>query len=445
MQYQLTAKAEERLGHFIDRIGVVLRNDKRRGSFATYAMGLLGDAERKSVEPIAARACPDPKRINAEHQRLLHFLVDSNWSDRDVRRAAVTYALPMIERRSPVESWILDDTGMMKQGSHSVGVQRQYTGTVGKIANCQIAVSLTLATRHYQLPVDFELYLPRSWTDDRARRREARIPKGVRFKTKVELGLGMIRRAVEADLPRGIVLADSFYGDSAHFRAELRKLDLHFAVGVSSNLRVWRADKFDVRRGDAIGLKDLAKKTPASAFQRITWREGTKTELSGRFAIRRVISCRADGTPPSEREAMWLVIEWEDGQSEPSKYYFSSLPQGTKKKHLVRILKERWRTERAYQDLKGELGFDHYEGRRFPGWHHHVSVVVSCFAFIAAERAIAFSPSGGPTEADQERVAARAPLPRLAHLHPPRGSPRVRGAVAPSMPVLSRSTPSPTK
>jgi SRSO17 transposase len=406
MQYQLTSEAERRLDDFLERIGRILANKKRRASFACYAIGLLGDGERKSVEPIAARACPDPRSIDAAHQRLLHFLTDSAWSDLEVRREATRYALPMLTERDPIEAWILDDTGFLKQGSHSVGVQRQYTGSAGKIANCQIAVSLTVATRRDHLPIDFELYLPKAWLGDQERRNEARIPEDVVFKTKIELGLDLIRRAIDAKLPRGVVLADSFYGDAADFRATLRQLGLHYAVGVSYNLKVWRVDRFGKRRGAPVALEDIAKKIPRRAVRQVMWKEGTKTELSARFAVRRVVPCHADGTPAADREDIWLVIEWKDGEEKPH-YYFSSLPRSTTKKRLIRTIKQRWRTERVYEDLKGELGLDHYEGRRFPGWQHHVSIVLCCYAFVAAERARSFSPSaGGTLESCPNLVAA---------------------------------------
>jgi SRSO17 transposase len=176
MPRSMDAAAEQRLKDYFDRVGQVLGNDARRASFAIYAMGILGDGERKSVEPIATRACIDPDGADAAHQRLLHFIVDSEWSDHDVRRAAARHAIDAITAREPVEAWIVDDTGFLKQGSHSVGVQRQYTGSAGKIANCQTAPSLSIATRTEQLPIDFALYLPKTWTEDPARRAEARIP-----------------------------------------------------------------------------------------------------------------------------------------------------------------------------------------------------------------------------------------------------------------------------
>jgi SRSO17 transposase len=203
MQYQMCAAAERRLVEYFAEIGDVLGHKKRRASFATYALGLLADGDRKSMEPIAARACGDRDETDAWHQRLQVFITDSAWSDRDVRRVAADHGLSAMTEREPVEAWIIDDTGFLKKGKHSVGVQRQYTGSAGKVTNCQIGVSLSLATQTEHLPIDFELYLPRCWTEDSARRKEAKIPDDVAFKTKNRLALAMIERAVEEDRPRG--------------------------------------------------------------------------------------------------------------------------------------------------------------------------------------------------------------------------------------------------
>jgi SRSO17 transposase len=405
MEPFMTAAAEQRLESYFRTIGEVLGNDSRRSSFALYAMGLLGDAERKSVEPIAARACPDPQKLDAVHQRLLHFAVDAKWSDREVRRQAAQYALePMVERE-PVEAWIVDDTGFLKQGKHSVGVQRQYTGSAGKITNCQIGVSLSTATRTEHLPIDFELYLPEQWANDPARRTEARIPPEVTFKTKPQLALQMIERAVQDGVPQGVVLGDTGYGSSAEFRARLRSLGLHYALAVYPHTTVRLLDAQGRPKGDALSVSDLAFSLhERGGFRRCTWRQGTSEALSARFALRPVI---AAGVPKSEQEPLWLLIEWRDGELEPANYFLISLPERRTKKHLIRLVMQRWRTERVYQDLKGELGLDHYEGRRFPGWHHHVSVALCCYAFIVAERVRHFPPSArGTVEAHAQFLQA---------------------------------------
>jgi SRSO17 transposase len=394
MPILMNAPAERRLRDYFDEIGAVLGRKDRREAFAVYALGVLGDGERKSIEPIACRACPDPKTADAVHQRLLHFGLDSRWSDRDVRRIAARHAVNAMTAHEPIDTWIIDDTGLLKQGTHSVGVQRQYTGSAGKVTNCQIAISLSVTTRSDHVPIDFELYLPDSWASNPARRTEARIPDDVAFKTKPELALDMIRRAIADDIPRGVVLADSAYGSSRDFRSGVRSLGLHYAVGVNPETVVVLFDKLGRRRADPVSVREVAQRIwNARGFRRCTWRKGTKSDLSARFALRRVVPAYDGCHGIEKREPLWLLIEWRDGEDEPANHFLCSLPGRMTKKKLLRIVMQRWRTERVYEDLKGELGFDHYEGRRFPGWHHHVTVVLCCYAFVVAERARRFPPT----------------------------------------------------
>lgn len=404
----MNSGAVRRLEGYFARIGEVLGSDGRRASFARYARGLFGEAERKSVEPIAAQACGEADKTDAEHQRLLHFLGNSPWSDRDVRREAARYALAAITDREPIEAWIVDDTGFLKQGDHSVGVQRQYTGSAGKITNCQVAASLSVASRTEHLPIDFELYLPTSWTEDPDRRREARIPATVTFKTKPELALDMIRRAAEDGVPSGVLLADAAYGSSRDFRDGVRQLGLHYIVGVDPKTVVAVFDRAGRRRDDPVSVHDLAFRIEKQrGFRRCTWRKGTKQDLSARFALRRIVPAYDQCHGMENREPLWLLIEWRDGETEPANYFLSSLSSRMSKKKLIRLAMQRWRTERVYEDLKGELGLDHYEGRRYPGWNHHISVALSCYAFIIAERVRRFPPSARrPMAADTQQLAA---------------------------------------
>lgn len=209
MTYELDLAAKSRLDDYFSKIGTHLQRREQRESFATYAFGILGEGARKSVEPIAARAFGEPLETQRAHDRLFHFLRESPWSDHKVRREAALHVTSAMVERDSVTVWILDDTGFLKQGTHSVGVQRQYTGLVGKITNCQIGVSLCVATRMEHVPIDFELYLPQSWLDDKPRCGEARIPAESEFKTKPELALDRIARAVEEGIPGDIVLADA--------------------------------------------------------------------------------------------------------------------------------------------------------------------------------------------------------------------------------------------
>jgi len=404
----MNAAAQRRLSDYFDRIGALLGRKGRRESFAIYAEGVFGDGERKSIEPIAARACADPARADAEHQRLLHFALDAPWSDDAVRREAASYALDAMTAREPVDSWIIDDTGFLKQGKHSVGVQRQYTGSAGKTTNCQIGVSLTVATRTEQVPIDFALYLPEVWTESPARRREARIPDDVQFATKTELALRLLQRAVENGVPPGLVLADQAYGTAREFRNGVRELGLHYGVAVDNRTVVMVFDKLGRRRDEIVSIIDLAHRIDAQGgFRRCTWRQGTQEALSARFALRRVVPAYDGAHGIEKREAVWLLIEWRDNEDQPANCFLCSLPGRPTKKQLVRRVMQRWRIERTYQDLKDELGLDHYEGRRFPGWHHHVSVVLCCYAFVIAERVRHFPPSARrPLEDRAQSLAA---------------------------------------
>jgi len=393
---------ECRLGDFLSgRIGLHLGRREQKESFALYAHGILADGERKSVEPIAARATGggdgEEEGVLCERMqaRLLNFLRDSPWDDRSVRREAARYVIEALEKQEPVTTWIIDDTGFPKQGKHSVGVQRQYTGTLGKIGNCQVGVSLTIATKSEHVPIDFALYMPRSWTDDAARREKAHVPDDLVFKTKPELALDLITRAVDDKIPGEIVLVDAAYGSSSDFRNTVRMFGLDLGVAVVASTKVWLLDKLDRRHGQPLGAQDVGAKLGRPAFRRLTWRVGPGGRLSSRFAFRRVKVAHDDGTDAGDREPLWLVMEWPEGEEKPTKFILTTLPRRMTKKQIVRIIKERWRTERAYEELKGELGLDHFEGRSFQGWHHHVSVVLCCYAFIVSERVRRFPPSPG--------------------------------------------------
>jgi SRSO17 transposase len=392
MAYELDAGGERRLERYLDQIGEILGSSHRRASFAAYAMGLLSESERKSIEPIAARASADPAHADAGHQRLHHFIANTAWSDHEVRLAAARYAIAALEEREPVVAWVIDDTGFLKQGKHSVGVQRQYTGSAGKTANCQVGVSLSITTRTQHLPIDFALFLPESWTEDPERRRKAKIPEEAIFKTKHDLALGLIEQAALDKIPGTIVLADSFYGHSRPFRETVHLLGFDYGMAVYASDKMWILDYRERRRGELRTAKEIALDLGPKAFRRCTWREGTSHKLYSRFALCRVkVPCETG----FEAQPEWLLVEWPYGEEEPKNFFLTTLPRKMSKKQIVRLIKERYRTEKVYEQLKGELGLDHFEGRSFPGWHHHVSVVLCAYAFLVAERARAFPPEGG--------------------------------------------------
>jgi len=280
----MNTDAERRLERYLDRIGERLGDERHRASFAMYAMGLLSESERKSMEPLAARASGTQEHASAAHQRLHHFIANTSWSDHEVRLDAARYAIAAMEERDPVVAWVIDDTGFLKQGRHSVGVQRQYTGSAGKTANCQIGVSLSVTTRTEHLPIDFALFLPESWTEDPERRRKAKIPEEVTFETKHDLALGMIEQAVRDQLPGTIVLADSFYGHSRRFREAVSLLGFDYGMAVYASDTMWTLDRRGHRQGDPRTAKEIALSLGSKAFRQCTWRQGTSRKLSSRFA-----------------------------------------------------------------------------------------------------------------------------------------------------------------
>jgi SRSO17 transposase len=205
----------------------------------------------------------------------------------------------------------------------------------------------------------------------------------------------MLRRAKANGLPLGVVVGDEGYGTSTEFRRGVRKLGLHYALTINRETKVILLDDEGRPTDEALSAYEYGLRLAyeKKAYQRATWRNGTKGPLSARFAVRRVIPYHNDGTPPERRERAWLVCEWRDGEDQPAHFHLAVVPHTVGKKQLIRLIKERWKTERVYQDLKGELGLDHFEGRRYPGWHHHVTVALASFAFIVAERARRFFPS----------------------------------------------------
>jgi SRSO17 transposase len=386
MTYEAGAPEMARLDGFLARVTGSLRDHRSRASFAVYAFGLLTEGERKSMEPIAARMCecPDDHReMQHAHDRMINLISRAEWRDEPVRAEAVAYALEAVRARGEkIEVSIIDDTGFLKQGKHSPGVHRQYTGSAGKTANCQVAVSLTVASRSTHVPVDMELYLPQAWTDDRARCRAAKIPDDIGYRPKWQMALLMLERAKSRGIPLGVALADSAYGNVGEFRAGLLLLGLSYAVGIRSTTTVTPLDSSG-RARDSIKVSDLATQLPKKVFRKVTWREGSARALCSRFARRRV------RVGDVEQE---LIIEWPEGEPQPTDFSLVALsgcPLSTKQ--MVRILKQRWRTERVYEDMKGELGLDHFEGRSWRGWNHHVTLALCCYAFVVAEQLRHFS------------------------------------------------------
>jgi SRSO17 transposase len=417
--------SEGRFARYVAGLGSVLGHAERTRPLRDYCTGLMLPGERKSVEPMAARTAP--ARTAAQHQSLLHFVANAAWSDEDVLAKVREIVLPSIEKNGPIEAWIIDDTSFPKQGKHSVGVHHQYCGELGKQANCQVAVSLSIANHSASLPVAYRLYLPLDWTKDRARRKKAGVPKQIKFKTKLEIALEQIRWACEAGLPRGVALMDAAYGRDSRLRAGMTELDVPYVVGIVPDILMWapgtgprRMDKPLNNTGrrdepDLVSARKVALGLSKSAWRTVMWREGCADRLSSRFARVRV-RVGYNKLIPKKLSPEWLLIEWPEGEAAPTKYWLATLPETVSFERLVDLAKLRWRIERDYQELKQEVGLDHYEGRGWRGFHHHATLCIAAYGFLIAEQATI--PPSGP------RSAAPIPVPRLPDNYRPRGSAR---------------------
>jgi len=424
---------EQRFEDFITLLEASIGHADRFEPLRAYCTGLLLPGERKSVEPMAARI--DPAHVRQRHQSMHHFIAEAPWDDHEVLRAIRRYALPLIEETGPIEAWIVDDTGIPKKGTHSVGVTRQYCGQLGKQENCQVAVTLSLANPNASLPVAARLYLPESWMTDRDRCHRAGVPDDVVFETKKEIALAQIRSMIDEGVPRGTVLADAAYGNDHDFRETLTGWGLLYGVGIQKSTTVWpegsepihppaarqkkRGQPRKLLRRDArhqpVTVEALARDIPESSWSIVRWREGTRTSLESRFVALRVRIAHRDYLRSALRDEEWLLIEWPVDANDPIHYWLVTLPPETSLRQLVHVVKMRWRIERDYEEMKQELGLGHYEGRGWRGFHHHWTMCIAAYAFLAAERCL-FPPEEG-------RFRLSFKEPELPAMFKRRGSP----------------------
>jgi SRSO17 transposase len=419
-----------RFEQYLEHLAEGLAHADRRSGLRGYCTGLMLPLTRKSVEPMAARL--DPHRVSARHQALHHFVAKSRWSDEALLARVREQVAPLLGSEGG-RYWIIDDTGFAKKGRHSVGVARQYCGQLGKQDNCQVAVSLSLASPRGSVPLAWRLYLPLAWANDAARRDQAQVPAEVQFATKPQIALAQVRAALASGLPPGIVLADAGYGDETALRDELTRLGLLYAVGVRPGTTVW-ADGVEplppkpwsgrgpcpqrLRRapGHAPGtVKALALSLPPEAYRTVSWRAGSNDALSSRFARLRVRAAHRDYGRSEARAQQWLLIEWPEGASEPLKYFLSTAPEEATMEQLVYVTKMRWRIERDYQELKQEFGLGHYEGRGWIGFHHHASLSIAAYGFLVAERM--------RSAQDVKKNALACQVPAISEDYLARGSP----------------------
>jgi SRSO17 transposase len=389
------AGVQERLVAFVGEVAAGMSLGRQRENALLYVRGLVEHGGRKSLQPTLFRLEQTPARYESVQQ----FLADSPWDPTLLVRACAERVASEIG----VVAWVVDDTGIVKDGQHSPGVKRQYSGTLGKIGNCQITVSVHAVGERGTLPLGWRLYLPEEWCDDLPRRRKAKIPDSVSFRTKPELAASLAEQAAGWEIPHAPILADAAYGDNTAFRTGLDDAGLEYVVAVGAQTGVFGPEtSFAVpARTGATGrprtvarpdrrqesVRALAARLPADAWQTLPCRTTPSGEdVSGRFASVRVVVSHPvlrDQLPPRFE---WLIIEWPAGEEAPSDYWLSNLAEDESRERLARLARLRWQVELDYRQLKGELGLDHYEGRSYLGFHHHTALVTCAHAFLTLER-----------------------------------------------------------
>jgi SRSO17 transposase len=388
---ELAAVRADLLAFAQDVFASLPRRDQRRWG-ETYLRGLMTDGRRKSIEPMAARLA------DGDEQCLQQFVNQSPWPWEPVRERL---ARRMTEKIAPL-ALIVDDTGFPKAGRSSVGVARQYSGTLGKVGNCQIGVSVSAASEAASCPIDWRLFLPEAWDEDEVRRTKAHLPCEERHRPKWQLAIEMLDELRGWGVAVPAVVADAGYGEVTAFRAALEERNLAYVVEVKAQTSAYApevAAERPPRRGTGrppalryraapSSLRELALAAGQQVTCEIAWREGSRGSMTARFLALRVRPANI-GLRRAHREelpAAWLLAEWPEGESEPVKYWLSNLPETTSLLDLVRLAKLRWRIELDYREMKDALGLDHFEGRSFRGWHHHVTLVSVAHAFLTAQR-----------------------------------------------------------
>ena len=380
-----------RLTRWVDRFKVCFGNRAQKASLPRYVEGLLNDSARKSMQAMHARLM-DP----AAYQAFQHFVTHAPWD------AALVWRQLLAELPERQGVLIFDDTGFPKQGEKSVGVTRQYSGTLGKIGNCQVAVTAALWNGRRAWFVGADLYLPKGWHTPE-RRQQARIPARVHFREKWRMALSLLGRIRQANLDIEAVAADAAYGDVTAFRTALEKLRIPYALGISSTLGVFRG-RPRIRPASAqpktgrprtrpltdgrvrsFSVAALAKQISATAWSVVSWKNGNNRPWQAEFVAQRVTPSH-DWRSRRLAKEVWLLCQRSMGKKPRIKHYLIDLPEDTPLKQLVRLAHHRWAIEQHYQELKDELGLDHFEGRTYPGWNHHVVLCALAYAFLQKER-----------------------------------------------------------
>jgi len=374
----------EQFQRFMVPMTAALGRSERRIAATHYVEGLLLPGKRKSIEPMAERLQFDP-------QRLQQFIKDSPWEEAGLWQTIRREVAPHLE---PMEAWIVDETGWPKQGKHSVGVSHQYCGALGKQANCQVSVEIVISDGLVAAPMAGRLYLPESWITHRPRCRQAGVPDEVQFATKSQIALALLGQMVADEVDRAPVLGDSAYGDSYDFRQELRRLNLEFFLQVTpQEHKGWLEQVPTQSQGKyrtvsekiAERARDLVQITGAlsqSAWKECSWEAAQGQRRKTRLAWIEVYLRRGLKEPNGQLEKLWLVVDWPIGQAEPYRYYLAKFDRQPTKALCLKLSRSRWHIEQYFQRSKDDLGFDHYEGRSWRGFHHHLVMSAIAYLFI---------------------------------------------------------------
>jgi SRSO17 transposase len=434
---------EQELERWLEPFLRGLRRQAQRRWAPFYLKGLILPGERKSIEPMAARVAP------ADTQQLHHFVSTSPWATASLEDELVKGADRLVGGADAV--LVADDTALVKQGRYSVGVKRQYCGQLGKRANCQSLVSLTLARAEVPVGVGLRLFLPEDWCADAERRAAAGVPEAIGYRPKWQIALDEIDRVLASGARFGCVLADVEYGKAAEFRAGLAERDLAFAVGTLPTQKVYPADvtlahpgrkptgrprKHPVPSAASVSAAELVEARP-EAFRAISWRTGTKGPLQAAFAALRVrvadgpVAARAQHLPGEEA---WLVGEHRANGER--KYYLTNHPADTPLEALAALIKARWVCEQLHQQMKDELGLDHFEGRSWRGLHHHTLLCQLAFAFLQHLRL------GGKKRPHPARARTAARAEPASDPAPHRSGSDPHPAALPALPAALRASPS---
>ena len=403
MDAEQVAQLRAELDAFVGDVFASLKRRDQRDKGGLYLRGLMLEGRRKSMQPMG-------DRLGIDYQQLQQFVSTSPWRVEPVRRQIAKKAVEAIEP----EAWVVDDTGFPKDGPASPGVARQYSGSLGKVGNAQIGVSVHGVTDRASCPLDWRLFLPEKWDDTYAetneeatevarKRQVAQIPETVRHRPKWELAIEMLDEMSTWGHTPPVVVADAGYGEIGPFRTGLSDRGIGYVVQVKSSTSIHHADALFEKpaptgkkgrpakasyQSPPVQAKHYAAKLPAEGFETVWWRQGSKGLMTSRFAAVRVRPANRNlpKNPDGSLPECWLLIEWPPGATEPSDYWLSTLAEDTPIAELVRLGKIRWRIEHDYRELKHGLGLDHFEGRTWGGWHHHVTLVTAAHLFITIQR-----------------------------------------------------------